>query len=153
MPRGKERERGPRRGLVPRGPGLASLMRMTPRGLRDCLISMAALGAVLGASSGGAAVPKDPTAASERLLRDSAHALYEGDYDGALGLLEKYFRTISALPSRERRAWFRFYSLALMGRVFLQEKQDPHGAIQWFERIEKSEPLSEAEQDIVEGWI
>ena len=95
------------------------------------------------------ATPESP----DVLLTRSQQQFYKNDHDGALGTLKKYFSSIITAPKQRMKTKLRFLAIAAMGRIYLQYKQDPKGAIEWFQKIEKSESLSEAEHDIVNGWI
>jgi hypothetical protein len=89
----------------------------------------------------------------ENLLEDSQRQFYRNDHDGALGTLQKYFAKLTQTPKKKVKAKLRFLAIAAMGRIYLQYKQDPKGAIEWFEKMSKGQGLNEAEQDIVDGWI
>jgi len=94
-----------------------------------------------------------PGPAAEKLFMDSRRLFYKNDFDGALGLLQKYFEKLVSHPVEKARTKLRFAAIVAMGRIYLQEKQDPAGAIQWFEKIEKTQVMTTAEKDIVDGWI
>ena len=87
------------------------------------------------------------------LLENAQRLFYKKDNDGALSYLQKYFSKLLTLPKAQARSALRFYAIAAMGRIYLQYKQDPAAAIAWFEKQKKTATLSEAEQDILSGWI
>ena len=89
----------------------------------------------------------------DKLFQESKRLFYKDDYDGSLDVLKKYFSRLIGVPKEKARTQLRFSAIVAMGRIYLQEKQDPAGAIQWFEKIEKSQTLTPAEHDIIEGWI
>lgn len=91
--------------------------------------------------------------ALEKLFQDSKRLFYKNDFDGSLEVLKKYFTQLIKLPKAKARTQLRFSAIVSMGRIYLQEKQDPKGAIDWFEKIQKTETLTPAEQDIIQGWI
>jgi len=93
------------------------------------------------------------TDSADVLLEESQQLFYKNDHDGALVTLKKYFSKVVTEPKRKAKSKLRFLAIAAMGRIYLQYKKDPKGAIEWFEKIRKSEPLSDAEQDILSGWI
>ena len=93
--------------------------------------------------------PKTPN----QMLQDSSRAFYQNDFNTALTNLETYFSSLGKQARTKAQASFRFYAIAAMGRIYLQYKQDPEGAIRWFEKVAKSQLLTAAEQDIVDGWI
>jgi hypothetical protein len=87
----------------------------------------------------------------ESLLAKSQEQFQREDHDGALATLQRYFSKLKNVPRQKTK--LRFFALAAMGRIYLQYKHDPKGAITWFERIRHDQVLNEAEQDIVGGWI
>jgi tetratricopeptide (TPR) repeat protein len=89
----------------------------------------------------------------EQLLEESQQLFYKNDHDGALSVLKKYFNKVITQPKQRIRTKLRFLAISAMGRIYLQYKKDPAAAVEWFEKIKKTEPLSEAEQDILSGWI
>ncbi len=89
----------------------------------------------------------------EALLTRSQELFQKEDHDGALKMLQKYMGKLMGLPKQRTRTRLRFLAIAAMGRIHLQYKRDPKGAIAWFEKIRKDQSLTDAEQDIVNGWI
>ena len=89
----------------------------------------------------------------EKLLEQSQQLFHKNDHDGALAALKKYFSKVVTEPKRKVKTKLRFLAIAAMGRIYLQFKKDPSGAIEWFEKIKKTDALSDAEEDIVSGWI
>ena len=100
--------------------------------------------------SNALATPKESL---DKLFQDSKRLFYKDDFDGSLNVLKKYFNQLLTITKAKARTKLRFSAIAAMGRIYLQEKQDPKGAIQWFEKIQKTQTLTEAEQDIIRGWI
>jgi hypothetical protein len=89
----------------------------------------------------------------QKLYQESKRLFYREDFDGSLDTLKKYFDGLFKLPKEKVRTQLRFSAIVSMGRIYLQEKQDPAGAIEWFQKIEKTEALTPAERDIIDGWI
>ena len=113
-------------------------------------ITLLALTAFLLQSSSQAfAAPESP----EKILEESQQLFHRNDHDGALAALKKYFSKVVTEPKRKVKIKLRFLAIAAMGRIYLQFKKDPSGAIEWFEKIKKTEALSDAEEDILSGWI
>jgi hypothetical protein len=100
-----------------------------------------------------ALTPPAATPNTDSILLESRKAYYHDDYDGALKFLELYFVKLDSLPYSKSKDLFRFYAIASMGRIFLQNRQNPKGAIDWFQKIKKNHYLSEAESSIVDAWI
>ncbi len=114
------------------------------------LISLVALVAILFQSSPEARAAPD---SHEKILEESQQLFHRNDHDGALAALKKYFSKVVTEPKRKVKTKLRFLAIAAMGRIYLQFKKDPGGAIEWFEKIKKTEALSDAEEDILSGWI
>ncbi|NDF15113.1 hypothetical protein EB061_07290 [bacterium] len=93
------------------------------------------------------------TETPEQLLEESQQLFYKNDHDGALTVLKKYFSRVITQPKQRIRTKLRFLAISAMGRIYLQYKKDPAAAVEWFEKIKKTEPLTEAEQDVLSGWI
>ena len=93
------------------------------------------------------------TSSSDALLLKSQEQFQREDHDGALTSLQNYFSKIVRTPKPKAKSRLRFLALAAMGRIYLQHKRDPHGAILWFEKLKNDPSLTEAEQDSVNGWI
>jgi hypothetical protein len=89
----------------------------------------------------------------QKLYQESKRLFYREDFDGSLDTLKKYFNGLIKLPKEKVRTQLRFSAIVSMGRIYLKEKQDPAGAIEWFQKIEKTEALTAAERDIIDGWI
>ncbi|MBU6154318.1 MAG: hypothetical protein KGP28_08465 [Bdellovibrionales bacterium] len=89
----------------------------------------------------------------EKILEESQELFHKNDHDGALAALKKYFSKVVTEPKRKVKTRLRFLAIAAMGRIYLQFKKDPAGAIEWFEKIKKTEGLTDAEEDILSGWI
>lgn len=87
------------------------------------------------------------------LLESARKFFYKNDLDAALANLQKYFSKLLTLPKKQARSVLRFHAIAAMGRIYLQYKKDPEGAVKWFEKQQKEQPLSDAERDIISGWI
>ena len=87
------------------------------------------------------------------LLSQSQQQFYKNDQDGALSTLKKYFSALITKPKQKMKTKLRFLAIAAMGRIHLQYKHDPKGAVEWFQKLAKDDSLSEAERDIVQGWI
>ena len=90
---------------------------------------------------------------ADALLAKSQQQFYKNDHDGALGTLQKYFSKLVTTPKQKMKTKLRFLAIAAMGRIYLQYKQDPKGAAEWFQKLLKDQSLTEAEQDIVQGWL
>ncbi len=112
-------------------------------------IRLAVFGFILLCATGSTLQSETP----EHFLTQSEKAFYQNEFDQSAEFLEKYFEKLNSLPKDKAKTLFRFYAIAAMGRIFLQNKQDPQGAIRWYEKIEKSVSLTEAETDIVDSWI
>ena len=91
--------------------------------------------------------------ALQKLYQESKRLFYKDDFDGSLDVLKKYFTQLFTLPKEKARTQLRFSAIVSMGRIYLQEKQDPAGAVEWFQKIEKTQVLTDAEHDIIDGWI
>ena len=89
----------------------------------------------------------------QKLFNESRQLYYKEDYDASLQKLKKYFSGLLGLSKEKARTELRFTAIVAMGRIYLEQKQDPDAAIDWFQKIEKSESLTLAEQDIITGWI
>jgi hypothetical protein len=98
-----------------------------------------------------AATPDTET--PDALLSQSQKQFYKNDHDGALGTLKKYFAKVITTPKQKMKTKLRFLAIAAMGRIYLQYKHDPKGAAEWFQKLQSDTSLSEAEHDIVSGWI
>jgi tetratricopeptide (TPR) repeat protein len=99
------------------------------------------------------ALAAKPAESPEQLLEESQQLFYKNDHDGALSVLKKYFSRVITQPKQRIRTKLRFLAISAMGRIYLQYKKDPAAAVEWFEKIKKTEPLTEAEQDVLSGWI
>lgn len=86
----------------------------------------------------------------DQLADESQKLFYRGDYDASLEKLQKYFAQLEGLSGEKVK--LRFFAIVAMGRIYLQHKQDPKGAIEWFKKFKKSQSLTDAEKDIIEGW-
>lgn len=89
----------------------------------------------------------------QKLFQESKRLFYKNDFDGSLASLKKYFSELIKLPKEKARTELRFSAIVSMGRIYLQEKQDPAGAVEWFQKIEQTQTLTPAERDIIDGWI
>jgi hypothetical protein len=89
----------------------------------------------------------------EKLFKESKRLFYKDDFDGSLTALKQYFGKLLSVKKEKQRTQLRFGAIVAMGRIYLQDKQDPKGAIEWFEKIQKTQTLTEAEHDIISGWI
>ncbi|NDG84535.1 MAG: hypothetical protein EBX52_05775 [Proteobacteria bacterium] len=102
-------------------------------------------------ATGALAAPKSES--PEALLARSQEQFQKEDHDGALTTLQKYFSRLVTTPKQKAKTRLRFFAIAAMGRIYLQYKHDPKGAVGWFEKLKSDPSLTEAEQDIVGGWI
>lgn len=89
----------------------------------------------------------------DQLLEESQQLFHKQDHDGALSVLKRYFSRVITQPKQRIRTKLRFLAISAMGRIYLQYKKDPAAAVDWFEKIKKTEPLTDAEQDVLSGWI
>jgi hypothetical protein len=86
----------------------------------------------------------------QSLLRDARQQIFRAQYDMALKLLETYLQHSS---HGKVRPLLQFYVIDAIGRIHLRIKQDPDGAIKFFSQFAKDGRLSDAEHDIIQGWI
>ncbi len=117
--------------------------------MKKIIIHALILALSLPIASGARAASESP----EKILEESQQLFHKNDHDGALAALKKYFSKVVTEPKRKVKAKLRFLAIAAMGRIYLQFKKDPAGAIEWFEKIKKTEGLTDAEDDILSGWI
>ncbi len=96
--------------------------------------------------------PKAATGNSkvQELLHSARHEIARAKYEVALKLLETY---LAHAKFGKVRPLLHFYVIDAIGRIHLQVKQDPDGAIAFFKTVEGDTRLTSAERDIISGWV
>ena len=84
------------------------------------------------------------------LLHNARHEIARAQYDVALKMLETY---LAHAKFGKVRPLLHFYVIDAIGRIHLQVRQDPDGAIAFFKTVEGDSRLTPAEQDIISGWV
>jgi hypothetical protein len=87
------------------------------------------------------------------LLKQAQKLFYKNDHEGALSYLKKYFEKIGKSKAEKTKTKLRFLAISTIGRIYLEFKRDPEAAIEWFKKQENATDMTEAERDIVSGWI
>ena len=75
---------------------------------------------------------------------------YNKQYDQALASFAKFIHESKNIEIDQPNI---LWSIDQIGRIYLREKRDPDTSIKFFNDILKEHRLTEAEEDVVSGWI